>query len=191
MDIFRWDRSDQLGLEATLAVVGAVAVGNLALQVVRAVADERISAVNELPASLAPPGVRPPITGTVVLQDPSLGQHLLHLAPYLLGTALVLVGALLLFRLAVSVRHGEPFQQANVRRLVVVAVLLLFGTPVVRLLESVDRGQVLKAAMPDAASYQISLDLPLDFMLAGLLVAFFAEIFRRGARLRADVEGLV
>ncbi len=189
MDIFRWDRYDQVALQGILALVPVAATASLVPAVADAVAGNPIEFVHNLPSSMTPDRVRAPVTGTLVLDDPSLGQHLLHLAPHVLVAALVCLVALQLWGVAASVGRGEPFETVNVRRLVVVALALLVGGPAVSILDAMGRAELARAVLPGVNNF--SMTLPILPMLAGLLVAFFAEVFRRGAQLRAELEGLV
>ncbi len=189
MNILRWDGYDQLGLEVVLVGVGAAVTASVLPALARAVRDDAIEFPAVLPQAMAPAGVRPPVTGTLMLDDPSWSQHLLHLAPHLLVVALVLLGVVQLFGVAGSARRGEPFERANVRRLLVVATALIVGGPVLAFLDAVARAELVQAVLPHARVF--SMTFTFAPVLAGLLAAFFAEILARGARLRDEVEGLV
>jgi hypothetical protein len=71
-----------------------------------------------------------------------------------------------------------------------IALLVLIGGTAGQLVYQLARATLIEApGVPDIVTpvFEFSF-LP---VIAGLLLAFFAEVFRRGTRLREDVEGLV
>ncbi|MBC9732032.1 DUF2975 domain-containing protein [Nocardioides marmotae] len=85
---------------------------------------------------------------------------------------------------------GAPFIAANARRLYLIAAAVGLGGQAVVLLEAWGRATVLNH--PQIAPYVHSgVEISFSPLLAGLGVAVAAEVFRQGAALRADVEGLV
>lgn len=129
-----WSRVDQAGLEIILLGTGCLAVLGLVPAVVRAVRGAAIEVSTELPDRLTRTldGVRDPVTGTVVLTDPTAGQQVLHLLPQALFTALAVAVVVLLLGVARTVRAGDPFAPANRRRLLWVAGLVAVGGTVVQ-----------------------------------------------------------
>jgi hypothetical protein len=182
VEIDGWSRWDQMLLEGALRAVPVVGVLSLA----PGVAD----AVRGLPLEVDP-SVGGGRQATTVLTDPTTGQHLLALAPHLLGVAAVTVAALLLLGVARALRHGDPFTPSSARRLTALGFLVLvaglLGPAVAELL----RLLLLWSTPAAAQGWTFSAELSLWPVLAGMLVLFVAEVFRRGAALRADVEGLV
>ena len=128
-------------------------------------------------------------SATLVIEDPSILQRLATMLPVVIGAGTVGTAAVLLWLVSRSLREGELFTRDNVRRLkscantVLVGGLLAAGSKI-----------AVSLWFLDAAD-----DLPVEFRATGSLVAIpialalagLAEIFRRGAALRDDVEGLV
>ena len=130
-------------------------------------------------------------TGTsVAVHDPDLGQRLSLTGSEVLG-GLVTVAVLVLLLLIVrSLRQGDPFVPANARCLFAIAAVVGVGGQAALLLRAWGEHAVLEH--PLVAPYvleEASVSwLPL---VAGLGIAVAAEVFRQGAALREDVEGLV
>jgi hypothetical protein len=117
-------------------------------------------------------------------------QRLLFLGPPIVVGLTAMVVAFLLLRLLGTVRRGEPFVAANVRRLRAVAATIAIGTTVAQLLDMALRMDLLSEP---AIERFVDMDasLSLNPLLAAVLVAAVAEILAVGTRLRAEVEGLV
>jgi hypothetical protein len=91
-----------------------------------------------------------------------------------------------------SVRHGDPFHAANVRRLRWFGWLLLLGYPLVALASSLLKeslGSTMSEAQPLLGNSAVV--TPAAAMLGGLAVLVLAEVFAHGVRLREDVEGTI
>ena len=188
----RWSKGDQVGLEGLLyAVVGLGAV-SVVPRLAGAVRGEPIPLTSELPEELVRPaaGVEGPLTGTVVLEDPSAGHQLLALVPPLLTVLLIATGAALLLGVVRALRAGDPFTPASARRLTWLALLLAIGGPVLQLVDDLVRSALL-SQVATASHLPSTFTLSLWPLAAGLVVAFVAEVFTRGTALRAEVEGLV
>ena len=168
-----------------LAVVGAVRGGHT-IPLAREVTPEQLPS---LPPNVAPAN---DIPVTQEINDASPLQTLLRLASDLVPL-LVYVPALWLLRgLVGSVRQGDPFSAANLRRLRALGFLILLGWPVAAFC-SLLLQQLLAQTLPAAHSLggrlvPAHLDLTL---LAGLGVLVLAEVFAHGLRLREDVEGTI
>jgi hypothetical protein len=139
----------------------------------------------------APPEV------VVAFHDPTALERFLLAAPGLLGIAAVLVVLFMVLRLVQSLDRGEPFVAANVRRVYAIACTVLVGSLVVPVVGAVC-DSVLRSRALGADGLVLTTGLfggeggiSLALVLTGFLLAALAEVFRRGARLRADVEGLV
>ena len=189
----RWSRTDQVGLESLLYVVVGLGVLSVVPRVVAAVRGGPVSLETPLPEQLLQSrrGIEGPLTGTVVLDDPSGGQHVLALLPAVLTVVLLAVGVSLLLGVVRALRQGDPFTPGSARRLSWLAVLLIVGGIGVQLVEDVVRNRLLNDLGTLGEDVGASYTLPLWPLLAGVLVAFVAEVFARGSALRADVEGLV
>lgn len=125
------------------------------------------------------------------IPDAGTVQRVLALLPSAETVVLLVLGAVCLWRLVTGIRAGEPFQAAVVRRLRVLALLVLAQVIVVRATALVADFAVTAPARPDP---QTTVDLGAGDLLGfavGLLLLALAECFRQGVRLRADVEGLV
>ncbi|WP_017614311.1 DUF2975 domain-containing protein [Nocardiopsis salina] len=141
-------------------------------------------------------GVQGTDEAVLVFQDPGLGQRLLLAVPVLLWHALVLSVALTVRNVLLSLREGDPFVPVNVRRVYTLAVLAFLGSLLLPMI-----GVVCDLALRhgvvelgQAALFGFSLNPtsgPLAGLLASLVLAALAEVFRRGSRMRDDVDGLV
>lgn len=126
---------------------------------------------------------------TVRIEDASPGQSALDVARSLGPIALVLALLWLLRALVLSVRDGDPFVAANVRRLRIIGFLLAVGVPVIGYVTHLLDGALAASSSVGelGGSYTLSGNGP----LAGLGVFVLAEVFAHGVRLREDVEGTV
>ena len=88
-----------------------------------------------------------------------------------------------------SVRDGDPFTEANVRRLRTLALVVLIGVPLAGFLGSIFAGELATSA--GLASRGTQLILPGTAFLGGLATFVLAEVFTAGVRLRDDLEGTV
>ncbi len=130
---------------------------------------------------------------TLEVEDPTTEQIALSVAmdvgPWLLFTT----GLLLLWGLARSVRQGDPFGRANVKRLRGLGFILVLGAPVVELVNSSLRASLYNELPPGRFGDigTAGFELPAAALLAGLGAFILAEVFAHGVRLREDVEGTV
>jgi hypothetical protein len=141
------------------------------------------------PVDAQPVGVSIPGTVTVVFNEPDRGQQLVSEVPEVLLVAVAFSVMVLLLRVVLAALAGEVFVPANARRLLTIALLMVGG------------GVLVPASQFAATTWLLrserltNVDAPIDFPLlpvwGGLILLFFAEVFRRGVRLRQDVEGLV
>lgn len=126
---------------------------------------------------------------TVRIEDASAGQSALDVARSL-GPIILILTLLWLGRaLLLSVRDGDPFVAANVRRLRIIGFLLAVGTPIVGYVTQLLDGAL--AASSTVGELGQSFTIPGNGPLAGLGVFVLAEVFAHGVRLREDVEGTV
>jgi Protein of unknown function (DUF2975) len=139
-----------------------------------------------------PPGVRVRDDAKVRVEvdDPTSAQLLLSTGTRVGPLALLIAALWLLRGLARSVREGEPFGSANVRRLRTLGFLLLVGYPAVELVN-----WALRLALTDTAPLSDLTTPGLTVQAAPLLAALgafvLAEVFARGAGLREDVEATI
>ncbi len=128
---------------------------------------------------------------TWTIPDPSTLQRVLALLPGLEIAFLVGAGSVCLWRLLTRMRSEDPFGGPAVRYVRALAVLVLcYGLLVKETRVFVDF-LVTAPIKPVPAAY-FSLQ-PGGFVpiVLGVLLLALAECFRQGARLQADVEGLV
>lgn len=126
-------------------------------------------------------------SGNVLVEGVSTGHFALLMVPVLLGLAATVWGAVLLQRLLKDLGRGEPFSRANVSRLRIVALLLMVVPLFADMAYAMARSTLMSAQGVDGFVFSFS---P-GWLLAGILVAAVAQAFASGAKLRADVDGLV
>ncbi|MCA1690981.1 MAG: DUF2975 domain-containing protein [Actinobacteria bacterium] len=126
---------------------------------------------------------------TVRIEDARPNQVFVALGRDLIAVSLVVVMLWLLRLLSRSVRDGDPFTAANVRRLRAIGFLLVVGAPIATLASrACDQWLASTSTVGELGS---GFTLPGAGPVAGLGVFVLAEVFAHGARLRADVEGTV
>ncbi|RKS04581.1 DUF2975 family protein [Nocardiopsis sp. Huas11] len=137
-------------------------------------------------------------TGRMVIEfhDPTALERFLLTAPGLLATVATLLVMVMVYGMIRSLGRGEPFVTANVRRVYVIALTVLIGSMVVPMVAAVCENALRSRALEsdEVAFYFVVFGedgISLALVLTGFLLAALAEVFRRGARLRADVDGLV
>jgi hypothetical protein len=129
----------------------------------------------------------------LTLRQPTPAQLLLSVAVGLLPLLLVAAVLWLLRGLARSVRQGDPFGAANVRRLRQLGLLFLLGYPVmVTITRLLQDWLVTTLPVLPLGGIGTTLDVINIFaLLAGLGMFLLAEVFAHGLRLREDVEGTI
>lgn len=126
----------------------------------------------------------------VVVWKPNARQRVGFAGVPMLAGLLTLAVIALLLRVTRTLREGDPFIAINARRLYMIAALVGIGGQVTAFLSAWVRLDVLHH--PNVAPYVIrDADMTFVPLIAGLGVAVAAEVFRQGARLRDEVEGLV
>ncbi|MEO5610853.1 MAG: DUF2975 domain-containing protein [Ornithinibacter sp.] len=196
-DWLAFDRSDRWGLTAILGLAALAAfVGWVIGPVVAWVRGEAIPV--GLDSEVSVPALEAAGVGhgwaayDAYLADPSTGQRVLAIVPGLLWVALVLAGAWLVLRIMRAVAADDPFHSATVRRLRMLAGLLVLGAPIACAVDLIVRGLLLGAMdLGGLTSVGVTLNPPWLAMVGGLVVALLAEAFKAGGRLRQDLEGLV
>ena len=131
-----------------------------------------------------------PSRTTIGVYDPDLRQSLGLVGAEALGGVLTTAVLALLLLIVRTLRQGDPFVPGNARRLYAIAALVGLGGEAVVGLRAWGEAAVL--AHPAVAPYVLhGTDISLVPVAAGLGIAVAAEVFRQGAELREDVEGLV
>lgn len=130
---------------------------------------------------------------TAKVKDPTTKQMLLRSLIDLGPMILFIAGLFLLDRFLVSVKEGDPFGSANVGRLRRLGFLLVLGAPLVELINSALRRDLLHAAPAGRVQGvgSAAFSLPTGALLGGLGAFILAEVFAYGLSLREDVEGTV
>jgi hypothetical protein len=132
----------------------------------------------------------PSVDISVLVKDPTAAQRLLALGIEFPPFILVLAIFWFLRRLLLTIRAGDAFTGANVRRLRWIGALMLVGPPLLvftsrqltaRLVETIDLPYVSHSFQPFSGFE----------LLAALIALVFAEIFAHGVRLREDVEATI
>ncbi|WP_274560186.1 DUF2975 domain-containing protein [Streptomyces spiramyceticus] len=126
----------------------------------------------------------------LVLDDPDAPQRLLLALPEIVDSLLIVLILNLLLRMAHTLRDGDVFVPQNARRLRIIGVTALLLGYAVPLLTAVTT-DALVSGTPTAEEIPFSYTVSGLPALAALLVLALAEAFTRGAKLRADTEGLV
>ncbi|MFE3447394.1 DUF2975 domain-containing protein [Nonomuraea sp. NPDC059194] len=134
--------------------------------------------------------VTPSFNRTIVVASPTFYQRFLLAVPDLL-TALILGAVAVVFlRVVRTVRTDDPFVMANVRRLNIIGALLIAPMVAVPLVEKVAMALLVDGSPLDGTTFS-GMD---EFRWAGVVgiaVLTLGQVFKHGARLRADTEGLV
>lgn len=94
-------------------------------------------------------------------------------------------------RLLISVREGDPFTAANVRRLRAIGFVLIIGLPLSTYIgEQLEMWLARSSTVGEIGHFVVTSNIE-DVPVIGLLVFVLAEVFAHGVRLREDVEGTV
>jgi hypothetical protein len=127
----------------------------------------------------------------VTFWAPTTGQKVAYLASPLLEAAAGLIVLLLLLAMVRSLRVDEPFTTANVYRTTAIGVTVAVAGTLGPLITQVVGNSLLESSAAAQLVQTTTFTLSSQWVLVGLIVIAIAEIFRRGAGLRRDVEGLV
>ena len=129
---------------------------------------------------------------SVLIQEPTNTQILLLAGMDVSVWALVAAVLWLLRRVARSVRAGDPFGAANVKRLRGLGYVLVVGSLGVAFLNMGLRYVLFSSLPPQPVDIGVSgIELPVAAWLGGLGAFVLAEVFAHGLRLREDSEGTV
>jgi hypothetical protein len=200
-----WSRTDSRLLEAALGLatllVGVFGVLLPALGVVGLI-DPMDTREVETEATVRIPGTATDavaghgmtLTGThqadLVFAHPGPGQRLLLALPEIVGSLLLLLVLALLLQMARTLQSGDVFVPKNARRLSVMGLTVLVQAVLAPVLSAITT-EMLVSGTPMADQVPFSATFTGEYVLLALLILALGEVFRRGATLRADTEGLV
>lgn len=195
-DRLAFDRADRLGLTILLWVVAAlVSLGGIVLPLALWVTGRSVpvpfTSEVDVPELDRVGTAYGPAQYDVEITDLSALDRLLTFLPGLVLVALVVAGALIMQRIARDVGRGTPFVSGQVRRLRILALLLVVGAPVLQVVELVTTSALLSGADLGGLPASVWFDFPIGPMLLGLFLALLAEAFRHGDRLEDDLEGVI
>ena len=171
-------------------VLGGVRAANGDLRVTMEVAMHPEPSVS-LPAGWEVAGALPV---SVTMADPPLSQVLLLVGSYAASFLLVVAVLWLIQRVAASIKRGDPFQQANVRRLRWIGILLLVGYPLAVVFDGFFTNWFFSNENSPVLAPGMVIGFPifsLGAILGGVCMLVLAEVFRYGVGLREDVEATV
>ena len=141
-------------------------------------------------AALPEDVVRPDtVDVTIRVRDASDGQIRLAAGRDLAPGIVVGLAVWLLRGLLTSVRDGDPFTAGNVRRLRLMAFVILIGVPLAAFVGSLFASELATSAGLDSPGVQLA--MPGNAFLGGLAVLVLSEVFAQGVRMRDDLEGTV
>ena len=197
-DWLAFDRADYIVTKILLAlvVVGAL-LFDLVVPVVEAAKNAplpmsyttKVTSGITLPRGAIHDGV---VTMELLLKDPTLGERLVQAIPGLLGGAASITVALLLFQLLRTTQAGDPFTRRNVRRINTLALVVGLGGTLAQLAqEAADNALYTSGRLPKTDTMIFEMTLPLMPLVVMMVIFLIGETFRRGVKLRDDVEGLV
>jgi hypothetical protein len=175
-------------IEVANAVTGAARNGDMLL-------GETLPVEVQIPAAHVslPPGLHKDgwITTTVQVSHPTAAQEAIAAVMNLSKVALFIAVLWQVRGLAGSVKHGEPFGSANVRRLRAIGFLLVVGGPLVEVVNASARTELYDRLPPGGGLSTAGYEIPGNLIIAGLAAFILAEVFAHGLRLREDAEGTI
>jgi hypothetical protein len=137
-----------------------------------------------------PVEVTGPFDAQVTLLSPTAGQRALSITSSVAGPLVALVVIVLLLLIVRTIDGGDPFVLANARRLQWIAFVVGAGGLLAQGLGDQARNELLvSSAAGGIVRYAFEFSFPP--IVAGLGILTLAEVLRRGALMRADLEGLV
>lgn len=195
-DLFAFDRYDRWALTA---ILGLTSVGAFAVNLARPLVgwaqggDLRVPFVSDIAVSVLD-GTElrhGPGSYDAIIPDPTATQRVLDLLPGLGWLALIVAGCWILLKVMDDVGKGDPFQPRNVRRLRVLAALIIAGWPLMAIFQDVAASLIIRSLDLGDPGLEPSFHLQFVPLFVGLVVALLAEAFKTGSRLRDDTDGLV
>lgn len=135
-------------------------------------------------------------TDSMVLtfHDPGTRERLLLALPILLRQITGFIVIYLVLRIIQSLKTGDPFVMANVRRVYGIAFTVMTAALLWVMADGVTAAALQRTAVATPEVVFAEFRLGSGFfngLITGFLLAALAEVFRRGTRTREDVDGLV
>jgi len=197
-DWLKFKRADYFAAKIILgvAVVGSVMSG-LVQPVVDAITNAplpasyttKVTSGIELPRGATHDGL---VAVDLVLQNATMGERFTQALPGLVFAGLAIAVGWLLFQLLRSTESGEPFTTRNVRRINTIALIFGAGGILAQYAEGfADSMVTITRRLPTTPNQFFGFSFSLEPLVAMLVILLLAEVFRRGVKLRDDVEGLV
>jgi hypothetical protein len=124
------------------------------------------------------------------VNDPSLGQRLLHLATIFPGLLLVAEVARRMRNLLGAALDSDPFTAQTVRELTLVAKITALGGLGVWVVSNAAKW-ALSATMLKSGTAVAPHDSPLGWLAVGLIFAAFAQLIARGVAMRAELDTVI
>jgi hypothetical protein len=144
----------------------------------------RVSVFGQAPVRATSP------TATIEFLDPSASQRVIWLIWQVSGPVLGLLVAWPVLQMARSTRAGDPFTPANERRLWTVAILVAVGGIGYSMVAGFAR-MLLVQRSAAADLFAIVFEISFLPIIAGVVIAALASIWRIGVSLRDDVDGTI
>jgi len=172
-----------IGATAVMLTLGATGAGSEPVTTTASVEPEQVVDLPERVSVASPPRI------TAEIDDASPKERRLAALRFIPILVVIVAIAWLLRGVLQSMRAGDPFVHANVRRLRLVAVLLLVGVPVATVLTAL--GDQALAHSAELAGAGLRVSFPTGSLLGGLGTLVLAEVFAAGSRMREDLEGTI
>lgn len=126
----------------------------------------------------------------VIDDEDGLGTTLLALLPLVLAAVIALYAVTMLTRVLDSLRDGDPFIRENADRMRRASLVVGVGGVAASGLMTIIAGRVVDH--PEFAGFEPAFFPGVWYaVIVGVVLAVVAEVFRRGADIREDLEGVV
>ncbi|BCB76241.1 hypothetical protein GCM10022251_25550 [Phytohabitans flavus] len=139
---------------------------------------------NRLPEGVS---VQPSAQVRALVEEPTATQSLLHMATSLPTKCVVIAMLFLLVRIVREARRGDPFTAGNVRLLRRLGVTLLAGGIAADLIEEL----AYRALVAPIIDGPVGGFIWSGWWLSGIAFLAIAEVFKRGVRMRVELDGVI
>lgn len=191
-----FDRADWFATRALVALAAVVALG-------AAIVAPLVRWTQGRPVELAVDGpISVPLLDTAGvgygpgsyrarIEDPSVGQRLLEWAPGAILAVVAVAVAVLVSRVLRSIVRGEAFTAATVRRLRLVAIVVVTAAVAWPFVAGLAQLALRTSLDVEGLGPEVPVDISWLSLIGGLVIAAIAEAFNQARALREDLEGLV